>query len=111
MAIGIIVALGLNAIQLIRGINGTDSQRQIEPTAIADIRTELKAQTVTLGKLDREMGGVTNNVQAIARQMDTVQENHRADIEQIHHRLGGISRELAATTARVEGIEKREDRS
>lgn len=89
-----IALLAAVLIQIFRG----GSQRQIEPTEMHAITTELKAQTLTLNKLDREMGSVQTTVISIEKQMDGM-----------HHRVGSISRDLASTTARVDGMERREN--
>lgn len=106
-----VAALGINVLQFFRMANGTDGQRQVEPTDMAAIKTELKSQTATLGKLDREMGGLAVSANATTEALVEIRKNHRDDIDGIHSRVGGISRELASTTARVEGMEKRERHS
>ncbi len=107
-AAGPIASLCVSLVVLFKMQGGKDGERQIEPTAIAAIQHELKTQTHTLSKLDREMGGVTSSVDTIKKELVEIRVNHRNDIEGMHSRIGGISRELAGTTARVDGLEKRE---
>lgn len=104
-----LASLGVSVFTFVRMTAGKDSERQIEPTALHALQqqiqnnhsanqTELKSQTVTLNKLDREMGAVSAKV-----------ENVEKNVDGLHIRMGGISRELSATTARVDGMEKRKD--
>lgn len=92
-----LLLLALTALQLFRGIGGKDSERQIEPTEMHAIAIEMRGQTQTLNKLDRESG-------AMRAVLDVVKEQ----VNGLHHRTGAISRDLAATAAKVNGLEKRE---
>ncbi len=96
-SLSVLLLLALTVMQLVKGASGKDGQRQIEPTEMHAITTELRAQTVTLNKLDREMGVVSKSVESMEEQMSGM-----------HHRVGSISRDLSATSARVDGLEKRE---
>lgn len=92
VAVGLttLLNLALTAKQLFGENKG---ERQIEPTQLAAISTELKAQTLMLNTLNREVGALAATT---------------AQVDGLHVRVGGISRELAATVARVDGLEKRE---
>jgi uncharacterized protein YlxW (UPF0749 family) len=96
---GVLLSLALNAVQLLKLFNGTDGQRQVEPTAIASIQTSLETLQDSLGDINREMGEVTSSVADIRREIGEYKTTHRDEIAGIHHRMGGISRELAAATA------------
>lgn len=100
-----LVQLALATRQLFSDNKG---ERQIEPTALHAISRELKTQTETLAKLDRESGETRSMVARMERDITEIKVTHRADLEGLQTRVGGISRELAATTARVDGLEKRE---
>lgn len=76
---------------------GNKGERQIEPTQLAGLTAEIRAQTVTLNAINREVGEVKTSVEGLTEQMAGM-----------HHRVGGISRDLAGVTARVDGLEKRE---
>lgn len=118
-ALGAVLVVALNFLAIIRIANGKANERQIEPTQLAalqaEMRTnflsnqsELRSQTATLNKLDREMGGICASVSAMQRDITEVKVGHTQSIEGVHARMGGISRELASTTARVDGLENRE---
>ena len=62
--------------------------------------TELREQTNTLGSIKVDVGVVKKGVEVLELQMTGM-----------HSRVGSISRDLAATAARVDGIEKREGKS
>ncbi len=102
-----LLTLALLFTQYLRSQSGRDGERQIEPTALHAITSELKAQTLTLNKLDRESGERGAVVTAIADKLGHLERIQRDDIDKLHARVGGISRELASTVARVDGIEKR----
>ena len=116
--LGVLLLLGVNFFALVRIGSGKGGERQIEPTQIAALQTELRAnhaanqaelrsQTATLHKLDREMGGVTASLSGFQRDIAEVKVTHTQAFEGVHSRLSGISRELAGTTARIESVEKR----
>lgn len=92
-----VASLGVSVVMLFRMGNGKDSERQIEPTDLHAIKSELGTQTKTLGDIKVDVGVVKAKV-------DIVEKN----VDGVHIRLGGISRELASTTTRVDGLEKRE---
>jgi ABC-type xylose transport system substrate-binding protein len=107
-AISALVALGVSAITFVRLAGGKANERQIEPTSLAAIQAELRGQTQTLNKLDREMGGVSASLINFQREISEMKTAESACAVGVHARISGISRELAATTARVDGLEKRE---
>jgi hypothetical protein len=96
-ALGVAMGVAINLFIFVRMAGGKDGERQIEPTALHAITSELKTQTATLNKLDREMGEVSTKVDSVEKSVDG-----------FHQRIGGVSLELAATAARVDGLEKRE---
>lgn len=119
-ALAVIVSLGVSALTFIRLAGGKAGERQIEPTQLAALQaelrqnhqaqqTELRLQTAALAKLDREMGGVTSSLGTFQRDIAEIKSTHASAIEGVHTRINGISRELASTTARVEGLEKSAD--
>lgn len=97
LAIGVLVVgltallnLALTAKQLLGGNKG---ERQIEPTQIASLDANIKSLSAAVGTLNREVGTLST----LSHQVDG-----------LHTRVGGISRELAHTVARVDGLERRE---
>ena len=116
-ALSALATLVLTGLLLFRGFSGRDIERQVEPTALHEIRSELKAQTTaiqaelksqttTLNKLDREMGGLSSTVDAVDAKIDA----QAAQVDNAFKRINAISIESAAVKARVEGIENRENR-
>lgn len=103
-----LVQLALAAKQLLGGNRG---EQRVEPTSLHAIASELRTQTATLNKLDREMGGVVTHISTLQRELSDLKATHAKDLEAAHQRIGGISRDLAGTIVRVDGLEKREDRA
>jgi septal ring factor EnvC (AmiA/AmiB activator) len=88
------LAAGIAAYALLRPTQ-IEQPLKIEQTELHLMNVELKSQTQTLNKLDREVGQVRTVVDIVKQQVDG-----------LHQRTGSISRDLAATAARVEGLEK-----
>jgi uncharacterized protein YqfA (UPF0365 family) len=97
LAAGVVINLFIGVGVLVRMLTGKGGERQIEPTQIAAIQTELKAQTGTLNNINREVGEVRSSINPLIK-----------DVDGLHQRVSGISRELAHTVARVDGLERRE---
>jgi hypothetical protein len=102
----VIISVLVGLVALVRTLSGKDSERQIEPTQIHAIVTELRGQTLMLGKLDREMGETRSGVVSIATEVGELRKIQREDIDKAHLRINGISRDLAGTSARIEGLER-----
>jgi predicted RNase H-like nuclease (RuvC/YqgF family) len=107
-ALGAALVVAINFFALVRIANGKTNERQVEPTQLSAIQAEQKGQTATLNKLDREMGGVATSITNFQREIAEVKNREHECAAGLHQRLSGISRELAATSARVDGLEKRE---
>lgn len=97
LALGVLINLFIGIGVLVRMFTGKGGERQIEPTQIAAIQSELRAQTSTLNNINREVGEVRGSVSPLVK-----------DVDGLHQRVSGISRELAHTVARVDGLERRE---
>lgn len=106
-AIGVLLAIGLNFFALVRIANGKANERQIEPTQIAAIQTELRNQTDTLNAINREMGGVSVAIDGFRADIAEVKRTTASALEGVHTRIGGISREVAAASARLDALDKR----
>ena len=107
LALGIVINLAIGLGTLAKMLSGKSSERQIEPTQIAAITAELKGQTQTLNKLDREMGSLSSIVDAVDAKIDA----QAAQVDNAFKRINAISMESAALKARVDGLEKREGRN
>lgn len=119
VGLGSLASLAVSLITISRLSSGKANERQIEPTQLAALQTqleknntatqalieknntatqiELRSQTLTLNTINREVGELSTKVNAVV-----------TDVLGAHQRLSGISRELAATAAKVDGLEKRE---
>ena len=83
-------------------IGGNKGERQIEPTQLHAITSELRQQTVMLHGLGTESAATKASVESVKARVDELRADQRKDMDGVHTRIGGISRELAATTAKVE---------
>jgi capsule polysaccharide export protein KpsE/RkpR len=104
LALGILLSLALSATQFVRGITGQANSRQIEPTAMAGVTLEMSKLQASLGTINRELGEASSKVGLLAKQVETLANSHRTEIDQVHARISGISREVSETSARVEAI-------
>ncbi len=96
--LSMLVALALSSMAYIRQVSGKGGERQIEPTQIAAITNELKAQTVTLNKLDREMGETRAGVEAVNDKITAQGEQ----VDNAFKRINAISIESAQVRARLD---------
>ena len=103
-----LVGLAISVMTFIRMAGGKDGERQVEPTALHAISSELRTQTDTLNKLDREMGVVTANVGSLEKKIDDNATRQASDTKDMFTRLNAISRESTDTAARVHVLEKKE---
>jgi hypothetical protein len=92
-----VVLLLMMLLQLYRGAGSKEGQRQIEPTEMHAVVTELKAQTVTLNKLDRESGETRQMVGAV----DAKVTAQNAQVENAFRRINAISIESASVKDRL----------
>ncbi len=100
LALGTLASLALNGVLLVRALSGKANERQVEPTQLHEIREEMRRMLDTLGDINREIGEVRTKVELFEEAVDG-----------LHVRVGAISRDLAGTAAKVEGLERREERS
>jgi len=95
-----LLTLALVAGQWVRSQSGKANERQIEPTQVRALTESVQELTDALNRLNRELGEVKTKCEATER-----------DVIGLHQRVGGVSRDLAATTSRVDGLERREGRA
>jgi len=96
-ALSSLLALGIAAMTFSRMANGKAGERQVEPTQNHAMMAELKTQTDMLSTIRVDVGVVKKGLELQELQMTGM-----------HSRVGAISRDLASTTTRVDGLEKRE---
>jgi hypothetical protein len=90
-----LVQLALAGKQLFGGNKG---ERQIEPTQLAGITAELKTQTATLAKLDREMGEAKAGIKAVDEKITS----QGVQVENAFRRINAISTESSQVRARLD---------
>ena len=105
-AIGVVVGVMVNLFVLLRMATGQDNKRQVEPTEMHGIVTELRSQTATLNKLDREMGETKASIKAVDDKITTQGEH----VGNAFLRINAISVESAALKGRVDDLVSREGR-
>ncbi len=119
LGLSAVLQLALTAKQLFGGNKG---ERQIEPTQLASLqqqferyhqenKNELKSQTATLNKLDRESGETKIAVEAVKGEVANLRKIQVDENEKMFRRINAISTESTETRTRVDGLEKREGRS
>lgn len=106
-ALSVLAALALASFAFVRQVSGKGGERQIEPTSLHAITSELKAQTLTLAKLDREMGETKAGIKAVDDKISAQTQQ----VENAFRRINAISIESAAVKARVDGLEHREGKN
>lgn len=109
VALATLSSLGVSVITFFRLTSGKANERQIEPTQLHAITAELHGQTAMLTGIQVKVGIAATSIEHLREALQVTKADHKHDIEGLHARVGGISRDLAATVARVDGLEKRED--
>lgn len=100
LAAGVVINLFIGLGVLVRMLSGKGSERQIEPTQLAGIQTELTHQTSTLNDINREMGEAKRSIEAVDGKITLVAAAQIRESENAFKRINSISIE-SATTARV----------
>lgn len=101
LVIGIVV-VGLSSILQValagkQLFGGNKGERQIEPTQLAGISSELHSQTLTLNKLDREMGEAKAGIKGVDDKISA----QAAQIDNAFNRINAISMESASVRDRL----------
>lgn len=102
-----LLTLAILAGQWVRSQNGKGAERQVEPTALSALQGEMREQTEVLSAISREIGETRSTLDAMSNQFERLQDVQKSDIENVHSRVGAISRELSGVSARVEILERR----
>lgn len=110
-ALSALASLALVVITLMQKAGGKAGERQIEPTSIAAITAELKTQTTTLNKLDREMGEVKATTAAVDKKFDHIVAAQKAELDSAFRRINAISAESTDARARLGVLERRVENS
>ena len=100
-AASVVSTFVLAVVVLFRMGTGQDSERQIEPTALAAIQEAQKEQTAMLGKLDREMGEVKTNTSTTSAMLAALQAKQSSDIAGAHRRIDGLSERVSTVEGRL----------
>jgi septal ring factor EnvC (AmiA/AmiB activator) len=109
LMIGVVVVALSALLQLVLAgkqlFGGNKGERQIEPTQISAITQELRQQTFTLNKVDREMGEQKERIKSVDDKISA----QSVQVDNAFRRINAISQESAALIARVQGLENREN--
>lgn len=116
-ALGALLSLGVAFFALVRAASGKAGERQIEPTQLAALQqemrnyhvsaqAELREQTNTLKKLDRESGETRAQMNSLREEVGRIRTE---DIRGIFTRMNAISTESTETRTRVGILEPRLD--
>jgi len=103
LALSVLVSLGLSSISFVRQLSGKSGERQVEPTQLAALADKIDTLADKIDGINREIGEVRCDTHARVHSLE-------GQTEGIHTRIGGISRELAATVSRVDAVERNCDR-
>lgn len=109
VTIGILIIGGGAVMQFLVGwltvsrlTSGKANERQIEPTQLAAIQSEMRMQTMTLNKLDREMGVASANISAVDKKVDQLATDQKRETENVFRRINAISTESSITAKRLD---------
>ncbi len=91
---------------VIKSLSGRGDERQIEPTQLAAISTQLDNVETAISAMNREVGEVCTLVERSEGALAELARKQETDIVGAHRRIDVIDRDLAETKARVSAIER-----
>lgn len=92
-----LATLALTVVLLVRGTSSKVGERQIEPTSLHAITSELKSQTITLNSINRETGELKTQIKAVDAKIDA----QSAQVDNAFRRINAISTESASVKDRL----------
>ena len=101
-----LLTLIIQAQQFIRSSNGKATERQVEPTAISDLREKIDTMNSTVASMNREMGATSEAVANIEQILGEHRQAQRDDINGAHRRIDELSKEVSRHSAQIEGIQR-----
>jgi hypothetical protein len=107
IALGTIVSLGIGIITLARLLSGKSGERQIEPTQIAALSTQIGDVAKGLSGINRELGEVRAIGERTEEAVGELTRKQHDDMSGAHHRIDTIDREVAALNRQVNSMENR----
>jgi peptidoglycan hydrolase CwlO-like protein len=101
-----ILTLGNLAWTWVQRASGKGTERQIEPTAIAALSQKIDDALAERPDIARELGAMRASLDTLVEELSELRRTHREEIANTHKRIDLISEKLAATSARVDSIER-----
>lgn len=91
---------------VIKSLSGRGDERQIEPTQLSAISTQLDNVETAISNMNREVGEIFTLAERSEGALQALAIKQESDIVGAHRRIDVIDRDLAATKARVEAMER-----
>jgi len=107
IALGTLISLGIGVITLSRLISGKSGERQIEPTNLAALSTQIGGVARELSGINRELGEVRAIGERTEEAVGELTKKQHDDMSGAHHRIDAIDREVAAQGRQIDSIERR----
>ena len=107
IALSVLVSLGIGVITLARLISGKSAERQIEPTQLAALSTQIGGVAKELNGINRELGEVRAIGERTEEAVGELSKKQHDDMSGAHHRIDTIDREVAALNRQVNYMENR----
>jgi 3-keto-L-gulonate-6-phosphate decarboxylase len=101
-----LLTLAMLAFQFVRSASGKGGERQIEPTALADIRAALGDINDSVATMNREMGATSEAVNNLQKLLEESRACQREDINGAHRRIDELSKEVARQGAEIKAIQR-----
>lgn len=87
--------------------SGRGDERQIEPTQLAGISTDIQSLESTVGDQNRELGEIRTIVERTEEAMRALADKQDSDANQLHEKINTVAIKVADHDARISALERR----
>lgn len=101
LVLSVLVSLSLNAVGLVRGFGSKSSERQVAPTQLAAIQTDLGGLAKDVSAIREMQAAQGERIQATKESVDALSAKQQRDTEGLYKRVNAISEDLARIGERV----------
>lgn len=91
---------------VMKSLSGRGDERQIEPTQLSALSSDIQSLESAIGAQNRELGEIRAIGERTEQALSDLTEKQDRDIVGAHRRIDVIDRDLAETKARVSAIER-----
>lgn len=91
---------------VIKSLSGRADERQIEPTQLAAISTDIQSLESVVGSQNRELGEIRSIVERTEEAMRDLADKQDKDANQLHEKINSVAIKVANHDARISALER-----